>query len=330
MKTVLTFLFVLSGLLAISQTNVISSKDHGMDLNNVLNEPDNFGGPAVMPVRRKMVKVVEYLGEGCIAEHYYIAEFNPFDYPPIEEFKIDTTILPKTSKDDPQYYPPLTVDTICEYGVFSRELSPRIKSIYGLEVEYRGFKEPAKTNHFFDGMKRTTKSEITWVFGIVAALLFFFNFKKFHLLSILIIAGSTASFAQTNVISSKDHSLSSSSIIMEPDNFGEPPNRRFVDTIEYIGYNRFVVHHKIAYWHDEIYSSWYTDTVVDENNNGELTEHYYRIYGDIIYINFMRPQPIDSLRRGMNHYGFPWYIGTAGVFIVFLSFFRSSKTLTKK
>lgn len=298
------------GFLSLAQTNVISSKDHSLSVSNVLQEPDNFGGPAIMPIRRKKVKIVEYIGEGCIAEHYYISEFNPFDYQLIDEFEIDSTISSNSTGNSRELSPLLTVDTICEYGVFSRELTPRIKNIYGLDVEYKGFMEPAKTNHFFDGMKRSTRSGISWFLGVLLLIIIVLNLKKFHFLVVFMGISILAAYGQTNVISAKDHSVGLENALLETDNFGEPPNKHYIDTLEYIGNNRFVVHHKIAFWNDENYSSFYTDTIIDENNDGILSSQYRLIYGDIIFLNFTQPIQKNELRRTRKQNSIPWFIGT--------------------
>jgi len=210
MKTLIAF-FILSISFNLSaQTNVISLKSHSGDIVQLHHEKDNFGEMWIPPMP---VDTVKFIRNGMLVE------CRP------NSFAMEIRDLQGNIISNREY------DTIRDVSI-TQTLTSTLRNNYPESTVFVGFEmEPVKNTHF-NGMKH---NGISWLFGIVLLLLLL-NFKNLRktlktkaTLMLLLAIGTTissTSVAQTNVISLKSHAGETKDILLEEDNFGNPPEDR--------------------------------------------------------------------------------------------------------
>lgn len=307
MKTLIVFFVLSVGFNLSAQTNVISLKSHSGDLAQLPQETDNFGELYVPP---KAIDTVKFIRNGMLVE------CRP------NSFAMEIRDLEGNIISNREY------DTIRDASI-TKTLSSTVRNNYPENTVFVGFDlEPVKNPHF-NGMKR---NGISWLFGI-ALLLLVLNFKNFGKtlktnasLMILLAIGITitsTSVAQTNVISLKSHAGETKDILLEEDNFGNPPEDRIrninmrysrikmIDTVEFYRNGKVIQHFENELGLRD------ADTLVDKNITKELTPYLQNQYPqNTVFIGFKK-QKLEAAKpffEGMKRSGFSlWIIVFIGI-----------------
>lgn len=317
MKTLILLFSLIIGLNLMAQTNIISLKSHSGDLAQLKDETDNFGELYIPPMP---VDTVKFIKNGVLVESRS------------NSFAMEIRDLQGNIISNREY------DTIRDASI-TKTLSTSLKSNYSNETVFIGFEKEPTPNPHFNGMK---KNGISWLFGI-ALVLILLNFKNFGgkiktnaslivLLTIASISSSTL-FAQTNVISLKSHAGETKDILLEEDNFGNPPEDRIrniqwrnsrikqIDTVEFYRNGKIIQHYQNGLGMRD------ADTLVDKNYTKELTPYLQNQYQqNTVFIGFKK-QKLEAAKpffAGMKRSGFSLWI------IVFIGITSITKLHRKK
>lgn len=125
--------------------------------------------------------------------------------------------------------------------------------------------------------------------------------------------------SQTNVIALKSHAGKSSEIHKETDNFGEPPWKMGVDTVEFVE-NGCIVEHGFLN---------HTNTIRSEVYDGRLTDRIKEYYAPYcVFIGFSEiPKTTMDTEEGSKQNGVSLFVGT--ILLLVLICCKNYKNLSK-